>query len=524
MLSKPHQALIARYMRLRVPPWILLCDVGPIPGLDNPDSIFTIADGSLSPSAAADATTGSSASPTPSEALKQTKRQSKKFHDPTPHLSYIRNLQRRQPPRTIIERFGAGFQDYLQSPLQPLTDNLESNVYEVFEKDPVKYDWYERAIARALSDWAEQEKPTSSPDGRVVVAVVGAGRGPLVMRALQASLSTDVPIEVWAVEKNPNAYVLLQMHNQNEWLGQVNVVKSDMRAWKGPWREVYHNAQAPIYSADTNTSSTRTGETAPSVINLPAQSESASASQLEDHSAGYGHVDILVSELLGSFGDNELSPECLDGIQHVLHPTHGISIPSAYSAHLAPISAPKLHADIAARTLTDPSAPETPWVVMLHAIDYLSTTTTTPVPASASASAPAPSPSPSPLTPTPTVLTAWTFTHPLPSALSTPGSNAHNARYARLSFRCRERGVCHGLAGYFETELYPGVELSTNPVTMSQKSADMISWFPIFFPLKVCFFLAPSLPALPLSLFACHSYITHRTQPFPLSYEMKTTY
>lgn len=24
-------------------------------------------------------------------------------------------------------------------------------------------------------------------------------------------------------------------------------------------------------------------------------------------------VDILVSELLGSFGDNELSPECLDG-------------------------------------------------------------------------------------------------------------------------------------------------------------------------------------------------------------------
>jgi hypothetical protein len=24
-------------------------------------------------------------------------------------------------------------------------------------------------------------------------------------------------------------------------------------------------------------------------------------------------VDILISELLGSFGDNELSPECLDG-------------------------------------------------------------------------------------------------------------------------------------------------------------------------------------------------------------------
>jgi hypothetical protein len=29
-------------------------------------------------------------------------------------------------------------------------------------------------------------------------------------------------------------------------------------------------------------------------------------------------VDILVSELLGSFGDNELSPECLDGAQRFL--------------------------------------------------------------------------------------------------------------------------------------------------------------------------------------------------------------
>jgi len=29
-------------------------------------------------------------------------------------------------------------------------------------------------------------------------------------------------------------------------------------------------------------------------------------------------ADILVSELLGSFSDNELSPECLDGAQRYL--------------------------------------------------------------------------------------------------------------------------------------------------------------------------------------------------------------
>jgi len=54
--------------------------------------------------------------------------------------------------------------------------------------------------------------------------------------------------------------------NQAEWHGQVNLFNEDMRSWK------------------------------------PAKL-----------------VDILISELLGSFGDNELSPECLDGAQTVLN-------------------------------------------------------------------------------------------------------------------------------------------------------------------------------------------------------------
>ena len=35
-------------------------------------------------------------------------------------------------------------------------------------------------------------------------------------------------------------------------------------------------------------------------------------------------ADILVSELLGSFGDNELSPECLDGAQKFLKGTKSV--------------------------------------------------------------------------------------------------------------------------------------------------------------------------------------------------------
>jgi protein arginine N-methyltransferase 5 len=448
-------------MRLKQPPWLLLSNVGPIPGLNDPTQRISTADGFPSSSVVVDASR--SVSPTPAEAAERSRdlpTAQPRPKDAAAHLIYIRYLQRNQPPRTTIEKFGSGYQDYLQAPLQPLTDNLESVTYEVFEKDPVKYDWYERAVAQALSDWSQQRKPTSSPSGAVVIAVAGSGRGPLVTRSLRASELTGVRIEVWAVEKNPNAYVLLQRHNEEDWGGVVNVVKSDMRAWKGPLRSV----SGPIGQAITTTTA------------------SAPASP-------HGKVDILVSELLGSFGDNELSPECLDGVQHVLAPQYGISIPSSYTAHLTPILAPRLHADISHRAVTDPTATETPYVVMLHAIDYLATSVPN----------------------YPRIQQVWEFIHPLPASTLTiaearrgggvsgggggsmsggDGANEHNSRYSRMKFVCKDRGVVNGLAGYFEAVLYDGgeagkVELSTRPDTIDSKSKDMISWFPIYFPLKV---------------------------------------
>lgn len=38
----------------------------------------------------------------------------------------------------------------------------------------------------------------------------------------------------------------------------------------------------------------------------------------------------------------EIYPECLDGAQMYLHPTHGISIPQAYTSYIAPLSSTKL--------------------------------------------------------------------------------------------------------------------------------------------------------------------------------------
>ena len=487
-----HQALLTRYMRGRQPPWLLLTNVGPIPGVEAEDIVFDAVDNSTHSNAA-----GYSTQPMPAEASQLQTKSSQKSRDPTPHLKYLRELQRTQPPRTTFERFGAGYQDYLQSPLQPLTDNLESITYEVFEKDPVKYDQYLLAIQQALCDWRDKGKQASGPDGRIVIAVVGAGRGPLVTRALQASDSTGIPIEMWAVEKNPNAFVLLQRHNEETWGNRVNLVKSDMRSWKGPIRR---SPQIPPFSSSRSTDQWP----------LPSSQDSNLYSTPTDPPSSQSYhtpIDILISELLGSFADNELSPECLDGILPLLNPTHGISIPTSYTAYLTPISAPKLHADITTRGLTDPTAPNTPYVVMLYAIDYLSTTSrASSTPATASP----------PTTTVPNVLEAWSFTHGPTKPLPTDSVNKHNERHARLNFNLRDRAVCHGLAGYFEAVLYPSasltptyankmpnhatarsqivevqkmkfppVELSTNPLTMEDKSAGMMSWFPIYFPLKV---------------------------------------
>lgn len=466
VLSRAHQWFLFRFARLRTSPWLLLSEIGALPGIDDPEMIMSYSTGHLSPATAEDADPANE--PTPAEAAQMKKKAAKtssSSNDPTPHLSYLRYLQRNQPPKSQIEQFGGGFQDYLQSPLQPLSDNLESITYEVFEKDPIKYAWYERATAQALKDWHSQKKSTSSDNGAVVVAVVGSGRGPLVTRALNASASSGVPVKVYAIEKNPNAYVLLQRRNRDTWGGRVTVVKTDMRAWKGP--------------------------------------------TLSDGT--FGKVDILISELLGSFADNELSPECLDGVQHVLNPQHGISIPSSYTAHFTPLATPRLWQDIHSRSSgVDPNAFEIPWVVMLSQFDYLSTTTEETKSAKQltdgtkmnnfNLEAPL----------APIVKTAWEFCHPLPSSvlaqaalrsggsavgggggfIGGDGANEHNYRDCRVSFPIREQGVCHGLGGYFETVLYSGsegpVELSTNPVTMDAKSKDMISWFPIFFALKVC--------------------------------------
>ncbi|KAJ4707623.1 Protein arginine N-methyltransferase [Melia azedarach] len=312
-------------------------------------------------------------------------------HPLRPYLDYIAYLYQRMDPLHEQERFELGYRDYLQSPLQPLMDNLEAQTYETFEKDLVKYIQYQRAIGKALLDRVPDEEASSLT---TVLMVVGAGRGPLVRASLQAAEETGRKLKVYAVEKNPNAVVTLHSLVRLEgWGNMVTIVSCDMRHWDAPEK-----------------------------------------------------ADILVSELLGSFGDNELSPECLEGAQRFLK-QDGISIPSSYTSFIQPVTASKLHNSI--KSHKDLVHFETAYVVKVHSVARL-----------------APSQA------------VFTFTHP---NFSTKKSNQ---RYKRLRFEIpvdTGSAMVHGFTGYFDATLYKDVHLGIEPSTATP---NMFSWFAIFFPLR----------------------------------------
>ncbi len=322
-------------------------------------------------------------------------------HPLRPYLEYIAHLYRRMEPPTEQERFEIGYRDFLQAPLQPLMDNLEAQTYETFEKDSAKYTQYQRAVKAALLDRVDDISAT------IVLMVVGAGRGPLVRASLQAADQAGRQLRVYAVEKNPNAVVTLHSLIKLEgWEEVVTVVSCDMREW-----------------------------------NAPEQ------------------ADILVSELLGSFGDNELSPECLDGAQRFLK-KDGISIPSSYTSFLGPITASKLHNDV--KSYNDLAHFETAYVVKLHSVARLAP--------------------PQPV---------FTFEHPNNFA---GGSKVDNKRYKKLLFDLPSdtgSALVHGFGGYFDAVLYKDIHLGIEPSTATP---NMFSWFAIFFPLRKPVYVPAGVP------------------------------
>jgi len=147
-----------------------------------------------------------------------------------PRLNYVARLFQTLPPLTAAERFCHSHLDTLQAPLQPLQDNLETETYETFEQDPVKYAQYEAAVLEFLRDRKAAMGAVST-----TIMVLGAGRGPLVKASLRAAATAAVEVAIWAVEKNPNAvHTLRHRRRSEEGWERVEIVAQDMRTWQAP--------------------------------------------------------------------------------------------------------------------------------------------------------------------------------------------------------------------------------------------------------------------------------------------------
>lgn len=232
----------------------------------------------------------------------------------------------------------------------------------------------------------------------IIAMVVGAGRGPLVEKTLKAASDANKKVKIYALEKNSNAMVTLDVLRDLKWggaQGLVEIVQSDMRSWDAPVK-----------------------------------------------------ADLVISELLGSFADNELSPECLDGVWKYSH-ADTISIPCSYQSYLCPVQSHRLYSQLLMDRRVNESPYEYGYVVHVRNAYLID--------------------DPQPV---------FRFEH---KDLTKPPSERNNNRSQYLTFKPKLSSVCHGFVGYFDCCLYQDISLSIVPTTQND---DMYSWFPLFFPIS----------------------------------------
>ncbi|GFE55326.1 skb1 methyltransferase family protein [Babesia ovis] len=342
-------------------------------------------------------------------------------------MSAVKAVYAAMPPLSEAQKFSIEYHDVLQEPLQPVRDNLETATYEYFERCTRKYAQYESAINAWLKDFLAGKIPRinaaengclggkQEPCTRPVIYIVGAGRGPLVDCSLRALNHHKVEeFSIYALEKNPATVFTLKhkiaTNAINGW-NKVKIIFQDMRTLK--------------------------------------PSEPA---------------DLVLSELLGSFGDNELAPECLDGVQNAFHsyyPGHNVTfMPNSFISYAEPVYAPKVWANL--NLLKTEKHFQQPYIVALHKMCKI----------------------------VDEPKACFKYEHPnehvkkwkrgdgdLPGTCLHP--NDHNDRYICVTYKAKLDCFIHGFAGYFECMLYGDIKMSIVPGVMD----DQISWFPMFFPL-----------------------------------------
>ncbi|KAH9798420.1 protein arginine N-methyltransferase 1.5 [Citrus sinensis] len=350
--------------------------------------------------------------------------ESSQRHSLRPYLDYIAYLYQRMDPLPEQERFELSYRDFLQSPLQG-----HNPLFHIISDEfcTIEFSNYYLSFQPLMDNLEAQTYETFEKDSVKYIQYQRAIGNALVDRVPdeEASSLTTVLMVVGA-GRGPLVRASLQSLVRLEgWEKTVTIVSCDMRCWDAPEK-----------------------------------------------------ADILVSELLGSFGDNELSPECLDGAQRFLK-QDGISIPSSYTSFIQPVTASKLHNDV--KSHKDVVHFETAYVVKVHSVARLA-----------------------PCEP------VFTFTHP---NFSTKKSNQ---RYKKLRFEIPSdtgSAMVHGFAGYFDAMLYKDVHLGIEPSTATPNmfsccasssvcfvesyfdtGLQIPAWFAIFFPLRTPVCIRPGSP------------------------------
>jgi len=217
--------------------------------------------------------------------------------------------------------------------------------------------------------------------------ILGAGRGGFVKRSLKVQAANpDIKFKIYAVDKNKVSLTALERRKtQENWPDFVYVCSGDIRTW------------------------------------VPANGDKA---------------HIIISELLGSFGDNELSPECLIGAETRIGHPDVIMLPYMYRSFIVPAKVKIYFED-----------GDSPYVVKLQG--------------ERRANKP---------------LEVFRFAH--------PGVSITEMRKT-LIFTSRMNLTINSLIGYFECKIINNIGFSTNP---DPSAGDlpfepwMTSWFPLAFP------------------------------------------
>lgn len=207
------------------------------------------------------------------------------------------------------------YEDVPQIPLQPLGHHMDNSVYTTFEHDAPKYERYREAVSLFIQTECAARRREGA---RFVVVVLGAGRGPLITEVLNAALDEDLSVDVIAIEKNPSAASFLNLRNATD-------------AWWSTMKQMCDHTVHVVEGDGRHLSSIL--QRYPVIVPLMRQ------------------CGLVVSELLGSGGDNELSPECIEGFRRELcrlqqngstTTTLVPSIPQSYTLHVAALQSSHL--------------------------------------------------------------------------------------------------------------------------------------------------------------------------------------